>query len=55
LTVDPDDPDKIAWGMKEIVAHGPLCSKLVDAGLRRVKQFTWAEAARKYLEIYRSV
>lgn len=54
LLVDPSDDDALAHAMARMVDDPGLCSRLREAGLVRARRFSWAEAARRTLDSYRS-
>jgi glycosyltransferase involved in cell wall biosynthesis len=52
VLVDPGDPEALAQGIREVLDDR---DRFVAAGLARAKQFTWAETARRTLEVYREL
>jgi glycosyltransferase involved in cell wall biosynthesis len=52
VLVDPGDPEALAQGIREVLDDS---DRFVAAGLARAKQFTWAETARRTLEVYREL
>ena len=50
VLVDPLDPDAIAAGLAEAVDRG---EELRERGLERAAAFSWADAARATVEVYR--
>ena len=52
LLVDPRDPGALAQAINRIIGDTALQEDLRKKGYQRVKQFTWAEAARKQLSVY---
>ena len=50
--VEPGDPEALAEGIRKALADR---DRFVAAGLARAKQFTWAETARRTLEVYREL
>ena len=52
MLVEPGDPEALAEGIREALDDR---DRLVAAGLERAKQFTWAETARRTLEVYREL
>ena len=50
VAVDPRDPDSIAVGLREAVERR---AELGPLGPERARQYTWENAARAHLEIYR--
>jgi glycosyltransferase involved in cell wall biosynthesis len=53
VLVNPDDPASIAGGVAGLLGDAARCVRLREAGLARAARFTWAEAARRTLEVYR--
>jgi glycosyltransferase involved in cell wall biosynthesis len=52
ILVDPGDPVALAGGIERALADR---ERLVRAGLERAKRYTWAETARRTLDIYRDL
>jgi glycosyltransferase involved in cell wall biosynthesis len=55
LLVDPYDQDQIAGAMLDILENPSLAVDLIEKANKRVKDFSWQQAASKTLEIYESV
>ncbi|HEU4742397.1 MAG TPA: glycosyltransferase family 1 protein [Meiothermus sp.] len=55
LLFDPTSVEAIAAAMRRIWRDESLREELKGRGLERVKQYTWAETARKTLEVYRNL
>jgi len=55
LSFDPYDTEAIAEGMRRILSSPSLAEKLVRAGKRRHRQFSWVKCARETVEVYRDV
>jgi glycosyltransferase involved in cell wall biosynthesis len=55
LTADPEDVDALAEAMARVLTDRPLAERMVHAGRRRAERFTWDEAARQHIAIYRRV
>jgi glycosyltransferase involved in cell wall biosynthesis len=55
LEVDPTDEDAIADGLVTAAADERARAELVTAGLQRARQLTWAVAARRHVELWRSI
>jgi len=55
ILVDPQSPASIAQGIKTVLNSTLVQKKLIKAGKRRVRQFSWERAAKETLEIYRSL
>ena len=52
VLVEPGDPAALAGGIERALADR---DRLVEAGLQRVKRFSWPETARRTLEVYREL
>lgn len=52
VTVPVGDDGALADALAEVVASEPLRARLVEAGLRRAQDFSWAGAARQLWAIY---
>lgn len=52
LTVDPDDPDAIAEGIKTVLTDREQSEALRRAGLKRAESFTWERTARETKRVY---
>ncbi|HVB22756.1 MAG TPA: glycosyltransferase family 1 protein [Ktedonobacteraceae bacterium] len=52
LLIDPHNPDELAHAITHLLEHPQLQETLRQKGYERVKQYTWAESARKMLTIY---
>jgi glycosyltransferase involved in cell wall biosynthesis len=55
ILVDPDDPEAWAQAIEQIMSDDALHAGLREEGRRHIAAFTWAEAARRTLEVYRGV
>ena len=55
LMVDPQDHEGLARAMWEILTDDELRKSLIDCGLERAQQFTWARTAQKTFEVYEQV
>lgn len=53
VTVDPLDVEALATALRTLGLDAGLRARLADAGLRRARDFSWAEAARSMLGVYR--
>jgi glycosyltransferase involved in cell wall biosynthesis len=53
--VDPDDVGSIAHGLHALLTDSALRGRLVSAGLRRARAFTWRRTAEVVLGVYRAV
>jgi glycosyltransferase involved in cell wall biosynthesis len=52
---DPHSSEQLACQIEHLLRSGSLRTLLRQKGLERAKRFTWREAARKHLEVYRNV
>ncbi len=52
LFVDPDDSEKIAKGMADIMQNNDLRKKLIDGGIRNTQRFNWKQTAQNIMDIY---
>jgi glycosyltransferase involved in cell wall biosynthesis len=52
VLVEPGDPEALAEGIRQALGDR---ERLVAAGLERARRFTWAETARRTLEVYREL
>jgi glycosyltransferase involved in cell wall biosynthesis len=55
LVVDPHNTNEIAESMHRILATPELSGKLVRRGLARAAEFSWDQAARETIEVYKKV
>ena len=55
LIVNPDKPDEIAEAISSLVEDNILRNQLIQKGRLRAKGFTWEDAAKKTLEIFKQV
>jgi len=53
--VNPDDPDDIARALARVLTDESLRVRMREQGLAQATSFTWEEAARKTLTVYRQV
>lgn len=53
--VNPQDTEDILRGIKEALTHNSLRETKVEAGLKRVNQFSWDTSARQMQQIYQSI
>jgi glycosyltransferase involved in cell wall biosynthesis len=51
LMVPPDDVDGLAHAMTRVLREPKLATDLRERGLRRAKQFSWTESARRLLSV----
>ncbi len=55
LLVDPERADAIADAARRCLEDADLAARLSEAGRRRAAGFSWKEAARRTVEVYREV
>jgi glycosyltransferase involved in cell wall biosynthesis len=55
ITVDPYDVVSISNGIVELLRNHGLRDELKQAGLRRARKFTWEDAARRHLQLFKQV
>ena len=55
LFADPCKPEELAEKIYEALSDNTLRDRLVQKGFERVKDFSWAGAARQMLEVFRSL
>ena len=51
ILVDPDDPDQLAEGIREILTNSAARNALVSKGLKHVESFSWERAAHQALKV----
>jgi len=55
LLVDPDDPGDVARALARALTETALRERMRELGLTQAARFTWEEAARRTLAVYRKV
>ena len=55
VLVDPKDVAEIVRGIKQVLTDPTLRASLIRRGLKRVKDFSWDNTAKKTLEVYNSL
>ena len=55
ILVNPEDPDELADAIVSVLEDRPLRDGLTAKGFERAKQFTWEQAARRTLALYREL
>jgi glycosyltransferase involved in cell wall biosynthesis len=55
VLVNPDDPEELSRAMLRVLEDSALRESLKAKGRERVKRFTWQQAARRTLAVYRDV
>lgn len=55
ILVDPQDPKELGEAMVRVVEDASLKATLKVRGIERARQFTWENAARQTLAVYREV
>jgi glycosyltransferase involved in cell wall biosynthesis len=53
--VNPNDPDDIAKGIKELFCNKALRQELIKKGLKRSAEFSWEKSAAKYQELFKEI
>ena len=52
LLVDPEDVEAIAAGLGSLMEDGAAAARLVEAGHKRVREFSWQKAAGETWKVY---
>ena len=55
LMVDPFDIDAITDGLRRLLTDKKLRKRLIEAGYRQTKRFSWERSAQDLLDIYARV
>jgi glycosyltransferase involved in cell wall biosynthesis len=56
LLVPPEDPSALAAAIKQLLSNQSLRQRLGEAGRKRIEEaFSWEDAAKKTLEVYKEV
>jgi glycosyltransferase involved in cell wall biosynthesis len=55
ILINPDDPADIAEGLRRALTDSALAADLRRRGLAQAAKFTWADTARRALDVYRRV
>ncbi len=55
LHIDPEDDELLAKVIQDLASQPVLQNRLREAGLKRVKPYTWAEASRQTTLLYQSL
>jgi len=55
LLFNPYDVEAMAESLRQILASPDLAGKLVEAGKKRRRQFSWVRCAKETVEVYQSV
>jgi len=55
LYADPRDPEQFADQVSRLLCDPELRRRMVEAGLRRARQFSWQRTAQETIAVYRSV
>ena len=53
LLVDPEDSYDLRIAIEEVLEEGPTRRRLIEAGFRRERQFSWVKAAHETMRVYR--
>ncbi len=52
LYFDPTDIDDVATKINEVLLNSPLRNKLIEAGYRQAKKYSWKKMAAQTLDVY---
>lgn len=52
MLVDPDDKERVAEKILEVIEDKELRNKLIQKGLKRVKRYSWEKCAKKTLGVF---
>ncbi len=52
ILVKPKSPEEIAKAVLEMLNNRPLLNKMKQNNKEKAKQYTWSNAAKKYLDVY---
>jgi alpha-1,3-rhamnosyl/mannosyltransferase len=55
ILVDPDDPADIARGAGDLLLNPTRHAAIAEAGLERVKRYSWETCARTTLDVLQRV
>ena len=55
LTFEPGDSDDLAEKLQALMDDPGLYEKMSEKSIQRVGEFTWSEAAEKYLDFFERV
>lgn len=55
LTVDPLDVEGLAAALAEVLTRPSLAEELRSRGMARARRFTWEEAGRRHLNLFRRI
>lgn len=55
LYFNPDDPADIAASIRRVIDNPEERARLIDAGTKRLADFSWQTTAEKTARVYRSV
>jgi glycosyltransferase involved in cell wall biosynthesis len=53
--VDPMSVDDIARGIQRIISDSEYRQKLIERGYTQMKKFSWPQAAREYIHLYKEL
>lgn len=54
LLVNPYNPNDISSALEELMSNNDLREKLIKKGLARASSYSWANTAKKYIELFNS-
>lgn len=55
LFVDPKNPRDIARGLEEVLSSRKLQQRLAEAGLKKIKEYSWKKVANETVDIYQKI
>lgn len=55
ILVDPNSEKDITQNIETLLTHKIKRQEIIDAGLQRVKEFTWDKCAKQTFEVYKSI
>ncbi|OWY67403.1 glycosyl transferase family 1 [cyanobacterium TDX16] len=55
ILIDPNDPNKLAEAIWEVINNSQLRNELIQKGKARAEQYSWQHNARETLKAYRSL
>lgn len=55
LLTSPLDYNEMAENLKKVIEQDSLRSKLIEAGLKNVKKYTWEKTAEGVIDVYRKI
>jgi len=55
ILVNPDDQNQVIQALSDVIPDGRRRETMIQAGLDRVKEFSWEKCAEQTLAVYRQV